>query len=228
MTEKPAKKKKSRAKKPKADAKRTEEQGSPADMADQDKNAVDPDETIAVSPAAEEAPKDEVSVLKNQLLRLQADFENYRKRMARERSDIYKRANEELIDGLLPVIDHMDLALQSALPEGECNAFVEGFRMIQDQLCETLAKSGLSAIEAEGKSFDPNLHEAVAHMPSDEVEENGVMAQTRRGFMLGGRLLRASQVVVSSGSAVVESASVTDVGDVDETDAEEDNNAGEA
>ncbi len=170
---------------------------------------------------------DEVSVLKNQLLRLQADFENYRKRTARERSDIYKRANEELMEKLLPVMDHMDLALDAAATEGTDNPFLEGFRLIQNQLCDALAKSGLEMVETEGKVFDPNLHEAIAHVPSDDIDENGILAQTRRGFTLGGRLLRAAQVVVSSGPA---NSSANAGGDMSaEADIEnEENGAGEA
>lgn len=160
--------------------------------------------------AAEQPPveqPDEAAVFKDQLLRLKADFENFRKRTARERSDIYKRANEELLEELLPVIDHMDLALLAAKPEDEQNAFVQGFRMIQGQLCDALSKFGLETIKTKDAAFDPNVHEAIAHLPSETVAENFVMEQTRRGYMLGGRLLRAAQVVVSSGSVASDAVS---------------------
>lgn len=166
---------------------------------------------------------DEAAVLKDRLLRLQADFENFRKRTARERADIYKRANEGLMEELLPVIDHMALALQAAKTGDDVDAFVEGFRLIQSQLCEALRKFGLEAVDAVGKPFDPNLHEAIAHQPSDEFEENVVIHQTRGGFTLGGRLLRAAQVVVSSGPVNTDPES-SEVPDEASADAAEEKN----
>lgn len=146
--------------------------------------------------------------LEDRLLRLQADFDNYRKRMAREREDLWRQAHGDVIGELLTVIDHLDLALKSAADHEAPVAFTDGFRMVRDQFMASLQKYGLKDVDAEGCPFDPGMHEAVAHLPSDAVAENHVMVQTRRGFMLGDRLLRPAQVVVSKGSEADEAAAV--------------------
>lgn len=135
----------------------------------------------------------------NRLVRLQADFDNYRKRALRERDELWQRAHAELILELLPVLDHMDLALESAKAHDAPAAFTEGFRLVGDQMRAALQKFGLAPFDAVGEVFDTSRHEAVVHAPSAEVEENRVVAQTRRGYLLGSRLLRPAQVVVSSG-----------------------------
>jgi molecular chaperone GrpE len=140
--------------------------------------------------------------LDDRYLRLRADFENFRSRMLREKTELYRRANEDLMLDLLPVLDHMDLALQAAeqhRADGDPGPLIEGFGIVRDQLMGALGKFGLAAVDAEGQTFDPNLHEAISHLVSDTVPENGVIAQTRRGFKLGDRLLRPAQVAVSSG-----------------------------
>lgn len=148
---------------------------------------------------------DEAAALRERLIRLQADFENFRKRTLREKNELYQRANEDIMEELLPVMDHLDLAL-SSVPEppaaGDADAaFVEGVRLVATQLVSALGKFGLTPIDAEGGAFDHNLHEAIAHLPSESVPENGIVAQTRRGYKLGERLLRPAQVVVSNGPA---------------------------
>jgi len=137
----------------------------------------------------------------DQLLRLRADFENYRKRTLREKNEIYRRANEDVMMELLSVLDHMELALKAAEDHGMEGAVTDGFRLVAEQLHSVLGRFGLAPVDSEGQEFDPQKHEAVAHMPSDEVPENIVIAQVRRGYMLGGMLLRAAQSVVSSGPA---------------------------
>lgn len=131
-------------------------------------------------------------------LRLQADFDNYRKRVLREKSELYNRANEDIMGELLPVLDHLDLALNAVGVDRE-DPVVKGFELVGEQLKSSLKKFGLSQIDAAGKEFDPNLHEAIMHTPSVDVEEDLIVSDARKGYMLGERLLRASQVVVSSG-----------------------------
>jgi molecular chaperone GrpE len=161
--------------------------------------------TDAPPPAAEPQappvapPEDEA--LQTRLLRLQADFENYRKRMAREKLDWIAFASEKLVLDLLPVLDHFELGLADSAKNGAPAAFTEGFQLIYTQLRTAIEKAGVQAIDAEGQAFDPNLHEAITHMPSDTVPEEHVVAQTRRGYKMGDKLLRAAQVVVSSGPA---------------------------
>ncbi len=132
-------------------------------------------------------------------LRSQADFENYKKRCAREKEDAIKYANTSLLDKLLPIIDNFDLGLAAAKSEGEQSPIYSGMTLVLKQLNDFLIDNGLQPIDAVGKKFDPNLHEAIAHEPSDEVAEGNVVRQTRRGYKFKDRLLRPSSVVVSSG-----------------------------
>jgi molecular chaperone GrpE len=154
----------------------------------------------ASEPPAEPQPSPE-AVLQDRLLRLQADFENYRKRMDREKKDWIAFANEKLVLDLLPVLDHFELGLADSAKNGAPAAFIEGFQLVCNQLRAALEKAGVQAIDAEGAAFDPHVHEAITHLPSDDVPADHVVAQTRRGYKLGDKLLRAAQVVVSSGPA---------------------------
>ena len=138
--------------------------------------------------------------LQHQLLRLQADFDNFRKRMAREKKDWIAFASENLVMELLPVLDHFELGLADSEQNGAPESLTEGFRLIYSQLCVAIEKSGVKAIDAQpGEAFDPQVHEAISHLPSEEIPEGEVVAQTRRGYQMGEKLLRATQVVVSSG-----------------------------
>ena len=150
-------------------------------------------------PSAEETPSPE-EVLQDRLLRLQADFDNYRKRIDRERKDWAVFANEKLLKDLLPALDNFELGLANGIKANAPEALLEGLRLVQRQLEGALEKSGVVPIDAEGQPFDPNLHEAITHMPSADIPEGTVLAQTRRGYRMGDKLLRAAQVVVSSGS----------------------------
>ncbi len=161
-----------------------------------DAEHVEPEKEAPLS-QAEEPPREEV--LEARLLRLQADFENFRKRTLREREDLYRRANEDLMLELLPVLDHLELAFHAAGKDGADHPVVKGFRLVGEQLQQALQKFGLHPIETQDVDFDPNVHEAIQHLSSEEIPENGVIARTRAGYMLGNRLLRAAQVVVSSG-----------------------------
>jgi molecular chaperone GrpE len=131
-------------------------------------------------------------------LRSQADFENYKRRAAREKEEAIKYANSSLLERLVAILDNFELGLEAAKGEGEQSPVYSGMTLVLKQLNDFLAKNGLQPIEAEGKRFDPNLHEAIAHQPSD-FPEGTVIRQTRRGHRFKDRLLRPSQVVVSSG-----------------------------
>ena len=133
-------------------------------------------------------------------LRSQADFENYKKRAAREKEEAIKYANSSLLEKLIAIVDNFELGLEAARAEGEKSPVFSGMSMVLKQLMDFLADSGLQPIAAAGAKFDPNLHEAIAHEPSNEVPEGTVIRQTRRGYKMKDRLLRPSSVVVSSGS----------------------------
>jgi molecular chaperone GrpE len=134
-------------------------------------------------------------------LRSQADFENYKKRSAREKEEAIKYANSSLLERLVGIIDNFELGLAAAKDQGADSPIYSGMVLVQKQLSDLLAESGLQPIEAEGKTFDPNVHEAIAHESSDQFPEGIVVRQTRRGYRLKDRLLRPAKVVVSSGRA---------------------------
>ncbi len=133
-------------------------------------------------------------------LRSQADFENYKKRAAREKEDAMKYANSSLLQRLVSILDNFELGLAAAKTESEQSPIYSGMVLVQKQLNDLLEENGLQAIEAEGKKFDPNLHEAIAHEPSESAEGT-VIRQARRGYRFKDRLLRPARVVVSSGPA---------------------------
>ena len=134
-------------------------------------------------------------------LRSQADFENYKKRAAREKDEAIKYANSSLLEKLISIVDNFELGLEAARAESEKSPIFSGMSMVLKQLMDFLADSGLQPIDAVGQKFDPNLHEAIAHEASDKVPEGTVIRQTRRGYRMKDRLLRPSSVVVSSGSS---------------------------
>src|SRR3989440_4758327 len=135
-------------------------------------------------------------------MRSQADFENYKRRCAREKEEAIKYANTSLLEKLVSIVDHFELGLEAARGESEQSPIYSGMSLVLKQLQDLLTESGLEPIEAIGQKFDPNLHEAIAHEPSDEVPEEIVIRQTRRGYRFKDRLLRPSTVVVSSGPAL--------------------------
>jgi molecular chaperone GrpE len=133
-------------------------------------------------------------------LRSQADFDNYKKRAAREKEDAVKYANSSLLQRLVSILDNFELGLAAAKTESEQSPIYSGMVLVQKQLNDLLEENGLQAIEAEGRKFDPNLHEAIAHEPS-QSPEGTVIRQARRGYRFKDRLLRPARVVVSSGPA---------------------------
>lgn len=161
-----------------------------------------PAESAAPQPAipapTPAAPSPE-AVLKDQLLRLQADFDNFRKRVQRERVETQEQAAAQLITALLPAMDHFLLGLKNAQAHAKDATIVTGFQMIYSQLIEAFQKAGLTPLTAEGQLFDPHLHEAVTTLASEEHPEGMVITEVRRGYKLGEKLLRPAQVIVSSG-----------------------------
>jgi len=133
-------------------------------------------------------------------LRSQADFENYKKRAAREKEDAVKYANSSLLQRLVSILDNFEMGLAAAKTESERSPIYSGMVLVQKQLNDLLEENGLQAIEAEDKKFDPNLHEAIAHEPSP-TPEGTVIRQARRGYRFKDRLLRPARVIVSSGPA---------------------------
>ena len=134
-------------------------------------------------------------------LRTQADFENYKKRAGRERDEGIKYANRTLLERLVSIVDNFELGLSAAREESEHSPIYAGMNMVLKQLTDFLADNGVQPIDAVGQRFDPNVHEAIGHEPSDKIPEGHVIRQTRRGYRLKDRLLRPATVAVSSGPA---------------------------
>lgn len=163
--------------------------------------AVPIEETVPAPPLAGQlaAVTAERDQLKDQMLRLRADFDNFRKRTARETERIRTTAAEDLIRDLLPVVDNLERALEHAGEPSE--ALAQGVEMVLKQLCDILAARGVEPIPAEGAPFDPNVHEALSQQPSDRHPADAVMTEWMRGYRIGDTVLRPAKVVVSSGPA---------------------------
>ena len=135
---------------------------------------------------------------KDRYARTMADFDNFRKRVARDREDLVKFAAEGVLKDILPTVDDLSRALEGAKDRAG-DPFVAGVKLVYDGLVKMLADHGAVPLDAAGEPFDANFHEALAQLPSDDVAEGTVMNEVKRGWLLHGKLLRAAQVVVSSG-----------------------------
>jgi molecular chaperone GrpE len=133
----------------------------------------------------------------DRLLRTAADFENYRKRMERERSDLVKFGQEQLMADLILVLDNFDRALVAAGSPATADPILDGVKLIQKQLTTVLENNGLQPIEAVGKPFNPEIHEALAQVETDRHPEGTVIAEQLKGYLLNGRLLRPAAVTVA-------------------------------
>jgi molecular chaperone GrpE len=150
-----------------------------------------PAETESGEVAALRAERDE---LFDRLQRLAAEFDNYRKRSARENAALTERANERLVKELIPILDDLGRALEAASQHEEAK-LEEGVRLVHRALAELLTKEGLAEIETEGR-FDPHVHEALLSQPSD-AEEGSVIEVVQKGYRLGDKVLRPARVVVA-------------------------------
>ena len=166
------------------------------DEADQEPVEI-PVETNEESTAA---PKDEsVEQLMDRLMRLQAEFENFRKRSVRERAEWGARAKEALVLDLLPVVDSFDRALAAASGSSEEGGLLDGMILVQKQLLSALAGQGVVPIEALGEPFDPNLHDAFMSRPAGEGETPGtIVEEFATGYRMGERVVRATKGVVAA------------------------------
>jgi len=138
----------------------------------------------------------QLAELTNRLLRLQADFDNFRRRSRQEKEDFFKFANQDLISSLLPVLDNFQRAI--SINTNQKDSFAAGVNMIFKQVVEVLEKEGLTQIEAVGCAFDPNLHEAVMSVESGEHESNIIIEEFQKGYKLKERVIRPSMVKVAN------------------------------
>jgi molecular chaperone GrpE len=151
------------------------------------------EQEVAEEPAAEEAPAPAAD--DDRYLRLAADFDNYRKRVAREHAELSQRANERLLNELLPVLDDLERALEAAAEHEEAK-LEEGVRLVHRSLVSLVERHGLSEIET-GGTFDPHVHEALLTQPGEGKEEGSVLQVLQKGYRLGDRVLRPARVIVA-------------------------------
>jgi len=133
----------------------------------------------------------------DRLLRLAADFENYKKRAAKEKEDWTKFANEDLIRAILPFVDNLERAVNHAEKVADTGVLIEGVRLTIQQLLQVLNRFGLSSFESVGKPFDPTVHEAMLVVETNKHEPNQVVEEFQKGYLLNDRLLRPATVSVS-------------------------------
>lgn len=129
-----------------------------------------------------------------------ADFDNYKKRAARDREDTYRYAEADILNDVLPAVDNLALALSNAT-EKQDDPFVKGVQLVYDNLLKSLKDHGAEPFDSVGLTLDTEKMEAIATLPSEEVEEGKVSIESKKGWMLKGKVLRAAQVVVSAGKA---------------------------
>jgi molecular chaperone GrpE len=141
--------------------------------------------------------KEQLAECKNGWLRTQADFENYRKRMELQKAELIDFATKDLIEKIIPILDNFALAIKHTPKDLENNEWVKGILHIKKHFEEVLASEGLTKISETGK-FDPNLHEAISHEPS-ELEEDTIIETLQSGYILGDKVIRPAKVRVANG-----------------------------
>lgn len=148
---------------------------------------------------------------KDEYLRTLAEFENFRKRMTREKDDLVKFGLHKFLKDLLPVYDHLEMTIAHAEGESANKGVVDGVKLVLKEFTGTLEKLGLKTVEGEGSSFDPHRHEAIGSVPTDEHKPGEVVTVHRKGFLLHDRLIRPALVTVAKAAELPEEASDTEV-----------------
>ena len=152
------------------------------------------DETSSGLGSLKEA-QEQIDELSERVIRLTADYDNYRKRAQRDKAEVRQFANQGILEKLLPVLDNFEMAIV-AVKDAD-SSVRDGVQMIYDQLLSVLKAEGVEPIDAVGERFDPNIHEAISQEESEEAEEGEVIRQIQRGFSLNDRLVRPARVVVA-------------------------------
>jgi molecular chaperone GrpE len=175
------------------------------------------------APAEGEAASEDLALelkqSEDRLLRLQADFENFRRRALRERTEAHQYGHQNLVKDLLLTVDNLDRAIDHAQKseDGDLDGLLQGVELVRRDLLTALARNGVTPVEAVGEAFDPAHHEAVAQAPDASVAPNTVIEELQKGYLLRDRLLRASRVIVSrapdedgTGDATAQEGEATD------------------
>jgi len=163
--------------------------------------SIQPGEAGALGVEAVEALRQELEVAKDRYLRLQADFDNFRRRTLRERQELQTYGHENFVKDLLPTVDNLERTLDHAAGnQGEeiLTGLIEGVELVLRELLAVMKKHGITPVEAQGKTFDPSYHEAMSQVPDDTVPANTVLDVFQTGYELRNRLLRPARVIVST------------------------------
>lgn len=157
-------------------------------------------ETVKDNAETTEAATKSAEDFKAKYYYLAAEFENMRKRFEREKENLLKFGNEKILTGLIGVVDNFDLTVNALRNDNDekVQNIVKGIDMIRNQFLDVLKSNGLTQVESLGKMFDPNFHEAVAQAPAEGKKDQEIVTEYQKGYLLNGRLLRASKVVVAS------------------------------
>ena len=174
-----------------------EEQSETVDAVAEEVNETEETEKVEVELTKEERLMNEVAEFKDKYLRLYSDFENFRKRTAKEKADLIMTASEGMIKEVIPAIDDFERAIKANEESEDLDGLKEGFKLIYDKLYKTLEKKGLQPIEAKGQDFDTELHEAVTQFPAPSEDLKGkVIDEVEKGYTLGEKVIRFSKVVI--------------------------------
>lgn len=201
-TQDPAEEQESREDGPTRSGEDAAENASAADEAAPEEGEAGNGEKDSQKDNEEQVPslEEELEKWRDLAARSRAELENFRKRMAREKTEAIVYANRGLLESLLPIVDNFEMGLQAARDnDGEDSVIYQGMAMVHRQLGDLLKDQGVEEVPTDGEPFDPNCHEAVQQQPDDEVPEGTVLSTLRRGYRLRDRVLRAANVVVSSG-----------------------------
>lgn len=174
----------------------------PADAEGQNAEAPKAEENAAEQPAApsaEEVLKQQLAESNDRFVRLMAEFENFRRRNAKEQLELIETANGKLLEKLSEVQDNFERAFASENKAKDLEAFEKGMQMIYNQFAKVLTDAGLEQIDPTGKEFDPNLHEALMQQPSETIPEGHVVTVFQKGYKLKNKILKTAKVIVSSG-----------------------------
>lgn len=172
------------------------ESGERAEKPEVENEAAIVEELELVEDDPEELPEEE-QTYKEQLQRLAAEFDNYRKRTAKEKMARFDRGVAHLAEKLLPVVDNLDSALESAAKQKEIEPLVKGIEMVRRMLVEALESNGINAIEITDKQFDPRFHEAVCTQETTEVEPDTILNEMQKGYMHRDRIIRPAMVSIA-------------------------------
>ena len=168
--------------------------------AEEMEEAQEADQGIARMQQELETARSENAAAADMMLRLAAEMDNYKKRVLKEREALIKYGCQGVVQELLPILDNFERAIESASKSKNFGSFLEGVEMIFRQMNDALERKGITRIDAVGEIFDPNIHEAVMQVASEEHPENTVVEELQKGYMLHDRVIRPAMVTVSKGA----------------------------